>query len=76
MSEHQNLDSVTAVCVLLGGGLGSGGCLLTMMIRGDHFHDILYVSREDQLWTNFSRRELGPGEEQAQRCGVGGDSCL
>lgn len=47
---------------------------LVMITRGEHFHDILYVSREDQHLTNFSRRELGPGE-QAQS-GVGGDSCL
>lgn len=75
MKEPQNLDSVTAVCVLLGGGLGSGGCLLVMIIRDDYFHDILYVSRADKHLTNFSRRELGPGEE-AQRYGMGGDSCL
>lgn len=71
---QRSYDSVTAVSVLLGGRLGSGGCLLVMITRGEHFHDILYVSREDQHLTNFSRRELGPGE-QAQS-GVGGDSCL
>lgn len=60
--EQQNLDSVTAVRVLPGGGLGSGGCLLVMIIRGEHFHTILCVSREDHHLTNFSRRELGPGE--------------
>lgn len=41
--EQQNLDCVTTVCVLLGGGLGSGGSLLMMIIRGEHFLDILCV---------------------------------